>query len=92
MRFNCSDARGNVRKDGGELLYLRQLFDLVQSGGVTTEQAMQEIRKRWGANAKGAEDFLKDIAASPASAPAYPQQLALFDHSLDVCSADGIAQ
>ena len=44
--FNCSDVRGNVRKDGGELLYLAQLFDRVQSSSVTTEQAMREIRKR----------------------------------------------
>jgi hypothetical protein len=84
--FGCSNARGNSKRSGGEILYLKNLFEQVQSGRITPDQAVNKIRDRWGEEAASTPKFLQDLASSLAEAPRYPEQLSLPDHSWDICA------
>lgn len=86
-RFQCSETRGNKKQSGGEIFYLKRLFDRVQHGDVTADQAIEEIRQRWGEDVASSPEFLKDLASSLASASRYPEQLSLSDNSWEPCIA-----
>ena len=44
--FGCGSTRGNSKQSGGEIYYLRNLFDRVQRGQVTPDQAVAEVQDR----------------------------------------------
>lgn len=84
--FGCSSMRGNSKKKGGEVFYLKNLFGRVQRGELTPDQAIEEIRTRWGEEAASSPDFLKQLASSLTDAPRHPEQLSLSDESWEDCS------
>ena len=84
-RFQCIDTRGNSKTSNGEVFYLRRLFERVQRGQMTPDQAIEEISQRWGEEATSSPEFLKDLASSLAAAPRYPEQLSLSDDSWEQC-------
>jgi hypothetical protein len=83
--FGCGSARGNSKKTGGEIFHLENLFEKVQRGVITPDQAMNEVRRRWGDEAASPK-FLQDLASSLADAPRYPEQLTLTDESWEYCT------
>lgn len=80
-RFSCSSERGNSKQTGGEIIYLRGLFERVQAGVVTPNQAVAEVQDRWGEEATSSPEFLHALASNLEAAPKYPEQLTLSDES-----------
>lgn len=46
--FGCNSSRGNSKRAGGEVFFLENLFERVQRGQITPDQAMERLRARWG--------------------------------------------
>lgn len=88
-RFSCVNERGNSKKSGGEIIYLQRLFERVQAGVVTPDQAVREVEERWGSEAVHAPDFMNRLASSLESAPQHPEQLTLSDDSWPECLDQG---
>lgn len=85
QRFGCGSTRGNSKQSGGEIYYLRNLFERVQRGELTANQAVAEVQDRWGEEAVSSPDFLKDLAESLDKAPRYPEQLPMSDDFWEPC-------
>lgn len=83
--FACGSERGNTRRSGGEIVYLQRLFERVQVGVTTPEQAVQEVRNRWGEEATSSPEFMRELASNLELAPRYPEQLPLSDESWPDC-------
>jgi hypothetical protein len=90
--FGCSSARGNSKKNGGEVFYLKRLFERVQSGHMSPDEAMSEVRNRWGDEAASSPKFLTELASNLADAPRYPEQLTLSDESWESCFGGDIQE
>ncbi|ASI69862.1 hypothetical protein BA022_15695 [Diaphorobacter nitroreducens] len=84
-RFACTSERGNTKRTDGEIVYLRRLFERVQAGAVTPDQAVEEVRSRWGEEASNSPEFLSTLASSLEAAPRHPDQLTLSDESWPDC-------
>jgi len=84
-RFSCSSERGNSKQTGGDLIYLRKLFERVQAGAVTPDQAVAEVQARWGEEANGSPEFMRALASNLKAAPHHPEQLTLSDESWPDC-------
>ncbi|HZF97189.1 MAG TPA: hypothetical protein VEY92_02900 [Pseudoxanthomonas sp.] len=84
-RFACGNKRGNTRRTGGEIVYLQRLFERVQFGAITSEQAISEIRARWGDEVSSSPDFIHNLASSLEAAQRFPEQLPLYDESWPDC-------
>lgn len=85
-RFGCESTRGNSKQSGGEIFYLKNLFERVQRGQVTPNQAVAEVQNRWGHEAASPPGFLQDLAASLAQAPRHPEQLTLSGEFWEPCA------
>lgn len=85
QRFGCRSTRGNSKQSGGEIFYLRNLFERVQRGQLTADQAMAEAQDRWGQDGASSPEFLKDLAASLNKAPRHPEQLPMSDEFWEPC-------
>jgi hypothetical protein len=83
--FNCNSTRGNSKQSSGEIYYLKNLFDRVQAGRLTSDQAVAEVQSRWGADAENSHELLEDLATSLARAPRHPEQLPLLDYFPETC-------
>ncbi|HDS1094926.1 MULTISPECIES: hypothetical protein [Stenotrophomonas] len=83
--FGCKSSLGNSKHRGGEVYYLKGLFDRVQVGQISSDQAVAELRDRWGQDAENSPELLKDLARSLAEAPRHPEQLHLLDGFLEPC-------
>lgn len=84
-RFGCKSTRGNSKQSSGEIYYLKNLFERVQRGQVTPDQAVSEVQDRWGHEASNSPDFLQDLAQSLAGAPRHPEQLPMADEFWEPC-------
>lgn len=84
-RFGCKSTRGNSKQSGGEIYYLKNLFERVQRGQVTPDQAVAEVQDRWGHEASNSPEFLQELAQSLARAPRHPQQLPMADEFWEPC-------
>lgn len=84
-QFACSAERGNTKRTGGEIIYLQHLFERVQGGALTPEQAMKEVKNRWGEEAASSPRFMRDLAANLEVAPRFPKQLSFPDESWPDC-------
>lgn len=85
QRFGCSSTRGNSKQSGGEIYYLKNLFERVQHGQLTPDQAIVEVEDRWGHEAKSSPEMLQDLAKSLAGAPRHPEQLPMSDEFWEPC-------
>jgi hypothetical protein len=85
QRFSCTNERGNSKRTDGEIVYLRRLFERVQSGMITPDEAVVEIQIRWGDEARKSPDFMRTLASSLEAAPRHPEQLTLSDDSWPDC-------
>lgn len=83
--FSCSSERGNTKRTGGEIIYLHRLFDRVQQGVLTPDQAIREVKGRWGEEATSSPAFMHELAANLEAAPRFPEQLSLSDESWPDC-------
>jgi hypothetical protein len=83
--FSCSSERGNTKRTGGEIIYLQRLFERVQAGRLTPDQAIRDVRERWGEEAASSTAFMHELAANLEGAPKFPEQLTLSDESWPDC-------
>lgn len=83
--FGCKSVLGNSKQSGGEIYYLKSLFDRVQAGQLTSDQAISEVHDRWGHEAENSPEFLKNLARSLDDAPHHPTQLQLLDELWEPC-------
>lgn len=83
--FSCSSERGNTKRTGGEIIYLQRLFERVQQGALTPDQAIREVEGRWGEEATSSPEFMHKLAENLESAPRFPEQLSLSDESWPDC-------
>jgi hypothetical protein len=85
QRFGCETTRGNSKQSGGEIYYLKGLFERVQRGEVSPDRAVTELQDRWGEEAAASEDFLSGLAKALAKAPRHPQQLSMSHEFWEPC-------
>lgn len=83
--FSCSSERGNTKRTGGEIIYLQRLFERVQQGIITPDQAIREVKGRWGEEAASSPAFMHKLAENLEAAPRFPEQLSLSDESWPDC-------
>lgn len=74
--FGAEKVKPKITKQGGDLGKLRKLFDQVQSGRLSVDQAMQQAERMLGNRVD--VDFLNGLDASLRSAPSYHQQTPIF--------------
>lgn len=84
-QFSCSAERGNTKRTGGEIVYLQHLFERVQYGALTPEQAIREVKNRWGEDAASSPAFMRELAANLEVTPRFPEQLSFRDESWPDC-------
>lgn len=84
-QFSSNSERGNTKRTGGEAIYLQRLFERVQRGALTSEQAMREVKERWGEEAASSPNFMRELADNIKVAPRFPEQLSLSDESWSDC-------
>ena len=84
-QFSCSSERGNTKRTGGEIIYLQRLFERVQHGFLTPDQAILEVKGRWGEEAASSPGFMRELAANLEAASRFPEQLSLSDESWPDC-------
>ena len=89
--FGCGSTRGNSKRTGGEIVYLENLFEQVQRGNITPNEAMAELNDRWGEDTPP-DKLLADIRENLDNAPLYPEQLLLSDESWEDCDASPLLQ
>lgn len=85
QQFGCRSTRGNSKQSGGEIFYLNNLFERVQRGQITTDQAMEEIQNRWDKDAINSPDFLNNLARSLEKAPRHPEQIPMSEEFWEPC-------
>ncbi|WP_157835419.1 hypothetical protein [Xanthomonas sp. SHU 166] len=85
QKFSCEKTRANSRRSGGEIYYLRVLFERVQRGQITPDEAVMEVQNRWGHDASNSPAFLRDLAQSLERAPRHPEQLPMSPEFWEPC-------
>ncbi len=83
--FGCGSTLGNSKRSNGEIYYLKSLFDRVQAGKLTSDQAITEVQDRWGQDATSSPEFIEDLGKSLVNAPRHPEQLPLSDALFAPC-------
>ena len=89
---DCSNLSGTMKKNGGALSQLRRLFDKVQRGTLTAEQAMTEVRTLFGDEANEVPDFIRELKRQFENVPRFPKQLSLIDEEWEECIEKPIRQ
>lgn len=77
VTFGCKSTRGNTRSSGGEVAFLRNLFERVQSGVLSTDQAILQVRERWSQEDDSSQALIEELSASLSDAPRFHEQLRL---------------
>lgn len=85
QQFGCKSTRGNSKQSSGEIYYLKNLFERVQRGHITADQAVAEVQDRWGKDATSSPEFLNDLARSLDKAPRHPEQLPMSEEFWGPC-------
>lgn len=75
--FSDKNLKPRVKKNSGSLGGLHRLFLKVQSGKLTTEQAMLQVEVMFGDESESEPDFMSDMKKSFENIPLLAQQLDL---------------
>lgn len=86
--FGCSNVNAKARKSGGALSRLHSLFDKVQRGVITADEAMTEAKYLFGKEGEEVPDFIGELRHQFENAPRYPEQLSLVDEEWDECEEE----
>lgn len=79
--FEGNNVQTTYRNSGGVLSHLNRLFQKVQKGELTAEQAMVEAERIIGDEAKTSPDFMQKLNEALERAPKYPKQESLFEEA-----------
>lgn len=83
--FGCSNVDAKVRRNGGTLSHLHRLFDKVQRGVVTPDEAMIEVQMLLGEDGESVPEFIRELRLQFENAPRHPKQLSLIDEEWEEC-------
>ena len=83
--FGCSNVNAKARKSGGVLSRLHSLFDKVQRGLLTADEAMNEANKLFGNESEEVPEFFRELRNQFEEVPRYPEQLSLVDEEWEKC-------
>lgn len=75
--FEKSSTKPKVKRRGESLARLKTLFDKVQRGEMTVDQAMKEAESVFGGELEEAPEFVNALEDSLAKAPLFPRQIKL---------------
>lgn len=84
--FGCSNANAKVKRSGGSLSQLHRLFDKVQKGAMSPDEAIIEVERIFGEEAVNLPGFMSDLRSEFEKAPRYPEQLSLTDETWEECN------
>lgn len=90
--FGCSNVNAKVRKNSSSLMYLHKLFDKVQSGELTADQAIFDVEKHFGEDALSSPEFMRRLKKEFEEAPPHPSQLNLHEGTWEECSPEQSAR
>lgn len=77
--FGEGSVKTTYRNNGGALSHLHRLFQKVQKGELTADQAMREAERILGEEAKSSPAFMQKLNDALKNAPKYPKQEHLFE-------------
>jgi hypothetical protein len=83
--FGCSNVNAKVRKRGGALSHLHKLFDEVQGGKITSDQAMIEVERLFGED-ESSNELISELRSQFGIVPLHPEQLSLHDGTWEECN------
>jgi hypothetical protein len=83
--IDCSNLSGTMKKNGGALSQLHRLFDKVQRGILTAEEAMTEAKTMFGEEADEVPEFIRELKRQFENARRFPKQLSLIDEEWEGC-------
>lgn len=86
--FDCGRKNVTIRQRGGALSQLHSLFQKVQKGTLTTDEAMHRAIEILGKEADDIPGLVKELKSEFESVPKYPEQLSLIENENDECDAD----
>ena len=89
---DCSNLSGTMKKNGGALSRLHRLFDKVQRGTLTAEQAMTEAKTLFGEEGDEVPEFIRELKRQFENAPRFPKQQSLIDEEWEECIEKPIGQ
>jgi hypothetical protein len=72
-----SSAKASKRTSGGAISSMRRLFEGVQNGSLSVDDAMKEFEKILGEESSGNEMFIREMRRQLETAPSHPKQLTL---------------
>lgn len=79
--FDGKNVQTTYRNSGGVLSHLNRLFQKVQKGELTAEQAMLEAERIIGDEANNSPEFMQKLNEALEHAPKYPKQESLFEEA-----------
>jgi len=82
-QFDCNNNNTTVRNNGGSLSKLQSLFQKVQKGTLTSDEAMLEARALFGDEAEKIPGFIDQLKKDLENCPKYPEQLSLIEEEQD---------
>lgn len=77
--FEDNKVQTTYRNNGGVLTLLNRLFQKVQKGELTAEQAMLEAERIIGDNANSSPEFMRELNQAIDKTPKHPKQKPLFE-------------
>lgn len=77
--FEGNNVKTTYRNSGGALSHLHRLFQKVQKGELTADQAMKEAERILGDEANSSPEFMQKLNEALKNAPKYPKQEYLFE-------------
>ena len=77
--FEGGNVQTTYRNSGGALSHLHRLFQKVQKGELTADQAMIEAERILGDEANSSPEFMQKLYKALKGAPKYPKQESLFE-------------
>lgn len=77
--FGGDNIQKTYRSNGGALSHLHRLFQKVQKGDLTADQAMMEAEHILGDEASASSQFMQKLNEAFMSAPKHPKQEPLFE-------------
>ena len=72
-----SSAKASKRTSAGAVSSMRKLFESVQNGSLSVDDAMKEFEKMLGEEASENKNFIREMRRQLVNAPSHPKQLTL---------------
>ena len=79
--FEEINVKTTYQNNGGALTHLNRLFQKVQKGELTADQAMIEAQRILGDDVNSSPEFIQKLNEALESAPKYPKQVSLFEEA-----------